>query len=193
MKHTQPRDLRIPLIRNPRMSGVPGPILAKGGSKPVPPPRGSSQKMEAYPAFRAKRWRSMLGYHVVVPRSGTETEMVPASSAKPTFRTPRDIIQDASSSCVTQDREPGAPSFAPEFRRKGWERQSKSSETRTAGFFAPTLSQKRARRMGHPPTGTVSPKGWATRPVAQKTRAQPRWRYRCPRPSWVVPGRGQAV
>ena len=34
------------------------------GAKPVPPPRGSSLEMEIYPAFRAKRWRSMLGYHV---------------------------------------------------------------------------------------------------------------------------------
>ena len=34
------------------------------GATPVPPPRGSSLEMEIYPAFRAKRWRSMLGYHV---------------------------------------------------------------------------------------------------------------------------------
>ena len=65
------------------------PILAEGWEQTCAAPEGLISRMEAYPAFRAKRWRSMLGYHVVVPRSGTEAELVPASSAKSTFNTPR--------------------------------------------------------------------------------------------------------
>ena len=80
-------------------------------------PRGAHLKNGSLPSIPRQKMALHAGLSCFVPRSGTEAEVVPASSAKPTFNTPRDIIQDASTSCVTQDREP--PSFRPILAKGG--------------------------------------------------------------------------